>query len=453
MADSGGTEESNPSQGTLTLRGAIFIGIGAMVGAGIFALFGEAGTIAGAAVWVSFLIGGIIALLQGYSFAKLGARFPSRGGMISWLVRGFGSGLFSGGVVVLGYFSVILVTAMVAVSFGNYATSLFLGEDAAAIWVNIFASLVVVVLTIVNIVGAEAVSKAQTVIVSVVLVILVAFGIGMLTQINPSLLDPAGYPPARDIVSSVALTFFAYLGFGVIAFAGGDLKDAKKNLPRAIYIALGFVMILYVALSIGVFGSLTVEEVIENADTALAVATQSVFGQFGFIMTSVAALFACVGAVNSQLYGSIGSTYTMAKDGALPPAFGERRRGGKGAPRGLLFSAVLILLMANFFNVSAIASVGSAVALAIFGLVTVAHLRLRKETGANRLVLWLALAGTVVAFVLFSIYTIQNDPKLFVVLAVTIVLAWVVEAIWRAISKRRMAREPDPVAPGLEDQG
>jgi amino acid transporter len=327
---------------------------------------------------------------------------------------------------------------MVAVSFGNYATSLFLGDDAAAIWVNIFASLVVVALTLVNIVGAEAVSKAQTLIVSVVLVILVAFGIGMLTQINPSLLDPAGYPPARSILSSVALTFFAYLGFGVIAFSGGDLKDAKKNLPRAIYIALGFVLVLYVVLSIGVFGSLTVDEVVESADTALAVATQSVFGKFGFIMTSIAALFATVGAVNSQLYASIGATYTMAKDGALPPRFAERRRGGLRAPKGLLFSAVLILLMANLFDVSAIASVGSAVALTIYVLVTIAHLRMRKETGASRVVLWIALAATVVAIVLFAIYTLQNDPKTFIVLAVTIVLAWVVEAIWRAVSKRQM---------------
>ncbi len=71
------------------LRGAVFIGIGSMVGAGIFALFGEAGTIAGAAVWVSFLVGGIIALLQGYSFSKLGARYPSAGGMIDWIVRGY----------------------------------------------------------------------------------------------------------------------------------------------------------------------------------------------------------------------------------------------------------------------------------------------------------------------------------------------------------------------------
>jgi amino acid transporter len=443
MAENNATPESVSSTGTLSLRGAIFIGIGAMVGAGIFALFGEAGTIAGAAVWVSFLVGGIIALLQGYSFAKLGARYPSKGGMIAWIVRGYGKGLFTGGVVMLGYFSVIIVTAMVAVSFGNYATSLFIGDGAAPIWVNIFASVVVVALTLVNIVGAEAVSKAQTVIVSVVLVILVAFGIGMLVQMNPSLLDPSGYPPARSILSSVALTFFAYLGFGVIAFSGGDLKDAKKNLPRAIYIALGFVMVLYVALSLGVFGSLSVDEVIESADTALAVATQSVFGQVGFIMTSIAALFATVGAVNSQLYASIGATYTMAKDGALPARFAERRRGPLRAPKGLLFSAILILLMANLFDVSAIASVGSAVALTIYVLVTIAHLRMRKETGASRIVLWVALAATVVAIILFAIYTLQNDPKTFIVLAVTIVLAWVVEAIWRAVSKRRM-QTPGP---------
>jgi len=416
------------------------MGIGAMVGAGIFALFGQAGTIAGAAVWVSFLVGGIVALLQGYSFAKLGARYPSRGGSIAWIVRGYGSGLFTGGILMLGYFAVIIVTAMVAVSFGHYTRGLFLGSDSATIWVNIFASGIVILFTFVNIVGAEAVSKAQTVMVAIVLVILAAFGIGMLTQIDPSLLDPADYPPVRSIFSSVALTFFAYLGFGVIAFSGGDLKDARKNLPRAIYISLGCVMVLYVALAVGVFGSLTVDEVVRHADTALAEATKSVFGQLGFIMTSVAALFATVSSVNSNLYTTIGATYTMAKDGVLPPRFGERRRGGAGAPRGLLISAAFILLMANFFDVTAIASVGSAVALTMFALISVAHLRLRKETGASPIILWLGLAATLVAIVLFAVYTLQNDPRTFIVLAVTIVLAWVVEAIWRTISRRRIAK-------------
>ena len=194
MAENTIEPQDTANKGKITLRGAIFIGIGSMVGAGIFALFGEAGAIAGAAVWVSFLVGGIIALLQGYSFAKLGARYPSAGGLIDWIVRGYGSGLFTGGLVMLGYFSVIIVTAMVAVSFGNYATSLVLPEGAPQIWVKIFAAGIVVLLTFVNSIGAEAVTKAQTAIVTIVLVVLSGFAIAMISQMNASMLAPATYP-------------------------------------------------------------------------------------------------------------------------------------------------------------------------------------------------------------------------------------------------------------------
>lgn len=194
----------------LTLRGAIFIGIGSMVGAGIFALFGEAGAIAGAAVWVSFLVGGVIALLQGYSFAKLGARYPSVGGIASWIVRGYGAGLFAGGIMMLGYFSYIIVTAMVAVPFGNYASELFVGDGAAPIWTKIFAAGMVILLTFVNSIGAETVSKAQTAIVGVVLVVLTGFAVAMLVQLDRSLLAPAGYPPMSSILASVAILLFAW---------------------------------------------------------------------------------------------------------------------------------------------------------------------------------------------------------------------------------------------------
>lgn len=434
MAETGEVTEKQ----TITLRGAVFIGIGSMVGAGIFALFGEAGAIAGAAVWVSFLVGGIIALLQGYSFAKLGSRYPSAGGLIDWIVRGYGSGLFTGGVVMLGYFSVIIVTAMVAVSFGNYATSLFLGDDAAQIWVKVFAAAMVILLTYVNSIGADAVARAQTVIVVVVLIVLSSFAVAMLAQMDASMLSPADYPPVSYILASVALTFFAYLGFGVIAFAGGDLENPQKNMPRAMYISLGFTMLLYVALAIGVFGTLTVEEVIENADTALAVAALPIFGSFGYVMISIAAVFATTGAINSQLYATIGATYAMAKDGHLPPIFGLKRRRRPAGTQGLVISALLIVALALLFDVSAIASIGSAVALAIFVLVTIAHLRMAGETGASRLMLYLALIATTVAILLFSWYTLITAPQTFAILVATIVLAWVVEAVWRWYSKREV---------------
>jgi amino acid transporter len=425
-------------KGKITLRGAIFIGVGSMVGAGIFALFGEAGTIAGAAVWVSFLVAGIIALLQGYSFAKLGARYPSAGGLITWIVQGYGKGLFTGGLVMLGYFSVLIVTAMVAVSFGNYLSSLIFGEGAAQIWVKIFAALIVALLTYVNSIGAETVSKAQSVIVTIVILVLSGFAIAMLLQMNPSMLAPANYPPWTNILASVALTFFAYLGFGVISFVGGDIENPKVNMPRAMYISLGFTMLLYIALSLGVFGTLTVDEVIANADTALAVAALPIFGMFGYTMISIAAVFATTGAINSQLYASIGATYAMAKDGQLPPRFGLKRKFRAGGTQGLVISALLIILLAVFFDVTAIASIGSAVSLAIFALLTVAHLRLAKETGASKVVLTIALIATSLAILLFCWYTLITAPQTFAILVATIILAWVVEAVWRSISKREI---------------
>jgi amino acid transporter len=429
---------SGEPKGKITLRGAVFIGIGSMVGAGIFALFGEAGTIAGAAVWVSFLIGGIIALLQGYSFSKLGARYPSAGGIVDWIVRGYGSGLFTGGVVVLGYFAYIIVAAMVAVSFGNYATELFLGAGAAPIWPKVFAAGILLLLTFVNLIGAETVSRAQTIIVSVVLVVLVGFAVAMLVQINPALLAPSTYPPMSYIMASVALTFFAYLGFGVIAFTGGDLENPKKNMPRAMYIALGFTLVLYVALAIGVFGTLTVEEVIANADTALAAAALPIFGAFGYTMISIAAVFATMGATNSQLYATLGASYAMAKDGHLPPAFGKHGSKRPGGAQGLVISALIAVALAVFFDLGAIASLGSAVALLIYVLITIAHFRLANETGASRIMLTLALLTTSAAILVFAWYTLRTDPRTFAILVVTIVLAWVVEAIWRSISKRKL---------------
>ena len=286
---------------------------------------------------------------------------------------------------------------MVAVSFGNYAVDLFLGPDAPAIWVKIFAAAIVLLLTALNISGTEAVTRAQTAVVSIVLVVLVGFALAMLVNINPALLDPAGYPPMRQVLASVALTFFAYLGFGVISFSGGDIKDPNKNMPRAMYISLGFVLLLYVALALGVFGTLTVEEVIANADTALAVAALPIFGDFGYTMISIAALFATTGAINSQLYATIGATFQIAKDGNLPPVFGAQRQQGRGGSMGLIISAILVIALAILFDLSAIASVGSAIALAIYVLITIAHWRMAGETGASKVMLALALFATVVA--------------------------------------------------------
>ena len=154
----------------MTVRGAAFLGIGAMVGAGIFALLGEAGAVAGAAVWLSFLLAGIVAGLLGYTVVKLGVRFPSSGGLIAYLIEGFGNGRLVGIASWLGYFAaIVIVCSMVAVAFGSYASSLFVGEDAAAGWDNVFTSAVVLGMLRINLIGSRVVDRAQSLIVVVLL--------------------------------------------------------------------------------------------------------------------------------------------------------------------------------------------------------------------------------------------------------------------------------------------
>ena len=123
------SERSPRRRGSMTVRGAAFLGVGSMVGAGIFALLGEAGAVAGSAVWLSFLVAGVVAALQGYAVAKLGARYPSSGGIVTFLLQGYGGGHITAITSWLLYFAALIVTAMVSVSFGSYGSALFFDDS------------------------------------------------------------------------------------------------------------------------------------------------------------------------------------------------------------------------------------------------------------------------------------------------------------------------------------
>src|SRR5210317_1253264 len=105
------------------------MGLGGMIGAGIFVLLGEAGAVAGSAVWLSFIIAGLVALLTGYSYGKFGARYPSAGGVVEFLTQGYGVGVVSGSASVLYYLAQVISISMLAVSFGTYAAPLLFGSD------------------------------------------------------------------------------------------------------------------------------------------------------------------------------------------------------------------------------------------------------------------------------------------------------------------------------------
>src|SRR6187431_824573 len=354
----------------MTVLQATFIGVGSMVGAGIFALLGAAGAVAGSAVWISFLIAGIIAALQGYSFAKLGATYPSGGGILTFLSRGFGEGHLAGIGSWLFFTAGSIVVAMIATSFGGYASAVLTDDDP--VWAKVFAVALIVVMSGVNTIGSTAVARVQSVIVVIVLVILVLFAVVTIANWDLSLLSPAGYPGVQEIIASVALTFFAFLGFGVITFTAKDLPNPAKQLPKAIYFALAIATTVYVAVSLGVFGTLTADQVVEYGTTALAEAAKPTLGQAGYVLMVITALFSTTGAVNAGLYPSIGMSAHLASVGQFPPVFG--RSVGR-FPVGLIVMAALATVLVIGFDLNKIASIGSAVALLVFSAVSVAHLR------------------------------------------------------------------------------
>ena len=415
----------------LSVRQAAFIGVGSMVGAGIFALLGAAGELAGAAVWVSFLLAGAVAILQGYSFAKFGARYPSAGGLLEYIIRGYGHGHITGILAWLIYATNAIVTGMVAVSFGSYASSTF--ADGGEGWVKAFAVLIILVMTLLNVAGSQAVAKAQTVVVYVVIGILSVFAVATLANINPDLLAVSGYPEFRSIVASVALTFFAFLGFGVITFTAPHLEDPSRQLPKAFYLALGIASVIYVAVALGVYGTLTVDEVIASGGTALAVAAEPVLGQAGYWLMSITALFATSGATNAGLYPAAGLSAEMATVGEFPPLMGHKI--GRRLPVGLFGTAALAMILAVGFDLNAIASIGSAIALLVFTLVTAGHLRVRSETGANVFLLVLGVLTAGVVLITFAFTTLPEEPGTAVALVVILLLSAIVDFWW----KRRRA--------------
>ena len=429
----------------MTGRGAAFLGIGSMIGAGIFALLGEAGAVAGAAVWISFLLGGVVATLLGYVCVKLGTRYPSSGGLISYLVEGFGSGRLVGVASWLGYIAaIVIVTAMVAVSFGSYATTLFVGEDAGAGWDNLFTTIVVVAMVAINVAGARLVARAQSLIVVVLLAVFAVFIVVTLVDIDPDLLAFSGYPSLSKIVASVALTFFAYLGFNVITFAAGDLRDPARELPKAMYSALGVTSLIYVLIALGVFGALTVTEVIGYGETAIAEAARPALGDAGFTVMAIAALLATASSTNATLYASSNLTAMLASQGLFPSFFGRESRLGTRA--GLYITAALVLVVANLVDLSAIASVGSAVALVIFLLVGAAGYRRRADTGSNAMIVVLAMAVTATVLAFFAVDTLQTAPETFGAIIAIGLLSIILDALVRR--GRRHRQSPNP--PGRE---
>ncbi len=414
---------------------AVMLGIGSMVGAGIFIVIGQAGAIAGNLVWISFLLGGIAALFSGYSLAKLALRYPSRGGIVEYLVQSFGEGMFSGSAGVLFYLSQLVAIAAVAKSFGSYATRLI---NVSGDYTNAFSVGIVVIFILINLIGASVVAKSENIIVMIKLAVLIVFTIIALFFIKPELLSVKDMPPLKDMFFAVGLTFFAYQGFSVITNTIEDMQDPAHTMMRAMIITISLVGILYILTSIAVLGNLSLAKVIASKDFALAQAAQPIFGIWGFKIMALTALLATASAINATLYAATEIGYTMAKEGDLPDAYTYNVY---NSTEGLLISGILILPMILFFNLAQVTTIAALVVLIIQGITHVGHLLKIKESGAN---VWIVSSAAVSMFgiaVVTLYYTSKDMPMIGYNILAAIALAFTIEVMLRLITKRVITKQ------------
>ena len=415
---------------------AAMLGVGTMVGVGIFIVIGLAGSIAGNLVWISFVIGGIIAMLSGYSLAKLAIRYPSRGGIIEYIVQEFGENSLSGAFSVMFYFAQIIALAAIAKSFGEYSARLFGYHSIFAI--NSFAIGVILFFTIINLLGATFVAKSENIIVITKLSALVIFTIAAFFTIKPEYLSIKDAPPLINSIYAIGLTFFAYQGYSVITNAIEDMQNPKKTILKAMFLAISIVIILYVSVSIAVLGNLPLSEVIKAKDYALAEAAKPIFGEIGFKIMAIVALISATSAINATLYATTEISYTLAKKGELPKIY---EYNVFNSFEGLIISSALIIPLILFLNLTEITTVAALSVLIIQAIVHFGHIKLTNKTGAKKIIIILTFILMSFVVIITLYYNAKEDIKIIYYLFLGFFVSLIIEIILRLFTNRVIKKQ------------
>jgi len=418
------------------LAAATCIGIGGMIGAGIFSLMGTASALAGDLTYLSFIIAGVVALFSAYSFAKLGARYPSAGGPVEFLIQGLKNEYIVGTLNLLLWFGYIIVNALYAKAFGNYAVALLGIEANHDLWVNGFAIFVVLLFLAINQMGSGSVGQTEIILVVIKLTILIAFAVGTSFAISRFhfLPKPKQIP---SLFYTAGIVFMAYEGFGLITNAAEDMKYVKKNLPRSLLLSIIIVILIYVSVSIAVTGVLSADDIQASKEYALAEAARPIFGNLGFTIVGITALFSTASAINATLYGGANVSYMMAENGELPTNF--RTRFWQIARKGLIYTALLVIIIAITLPIEKIAMAGSLAFLVIYGAVNVAHLHLIEETKAKKTPIWIGLIGCISVFCILLFFIIKNALDILYISGGLFLISFIIEYYFSR-KRRSMAK-------------
>jgi basic amino acid/polyamine antiporter, APA family len=356
----------------LRLADAIGVGLGAIIGAGLFVVTGVAAGVAGPAFLIGLLIAGLVATFNALSSAQLAATYPQSGGTYEYGYRVLHPWLgFTAGWMFLA--SKLAAGGTVALGFAGYLAALIPGLPQRPV-----AVAAILLLTAVNYFGVRKGGRLNTVIVSVTVLVLLYFIVAGLPAFEPANFQPFAPAGWRGILEASALLFFAYTGYARLATLGEEVHEPKRTIPRAIMLALGIAALLYVAVAVVAVGGVGAGAMAETT-SPLERAAQAFPLPGVTIAVALGATTAMLGVLLSQILGISRMIFAMARRGDLPAVLDHVHPRHTIPDRGVFVTAFFLLLVALFGTLEIIVAAASFTILLYYSIANLAALRMAQQ--------------------------------------------------------------------------
>lgn len=397
-------------EGSLSLTGAVSMGTGVMIGAGIFALTGQIADLAGSWFPLAFVVAAIVASFSAYSYVKLANAYPSAGGIAMFLKKAYGRSLMTGALALLMYFSMIINESLVARTFGTYTLQLFDAKDMQWLIPALGVALLVFAFFI-NILSNKFIQSLSFVTAFIKIGGLALLAIGGLWASGLSFESISASPeqtgPA-SFLGAVALGILGYKGFTTITNSGGEISDPHKNVGRAIVISILICTLLYVLVSLAVGANLSISEIVQAKDYSLAEASRPAFGKYGLWFTVAFAIIATVSGVIASVFAVSRMLAMLTKMQLVPHR--HFRLPGDIQMHTLIYTVAIAILLTIFFDLSRIASLGAIFYIIMdIGIHWGVFKHLRKDVAANAVILITAIILDVIVLAAFLWVKVQSD--------------------------------------------
>jgi len=319
-------------ENSLSLVGAVALGTGVMIGAGIFALTGQMAEMTGRLFPLAFLAAAVIVSFSAYSYVKMSNTFPSAGGIGMYLQKAYGPTLPTAFHALLMYFSMVIAQSFLARTFGSYTLELFdLGDRS--LFVPLLGVGLLLIAFLINLSANRLIETVASVLGFIKIGGIIVFGIVgvfIADSIEMGAGNDAPTPTITGFLGATALGILAFKGFTTITNSGSELKDPKRNLGKAITISIALCVVIYALVGFAVASNLSLPEIIETQDYSLAAAARPALGEAAVAFTVILAMLATAGGIIASVFAvsrMLAMLTEMKLDGRTDPADLGRRTG------------------------------------------------------------------------------------------------------------------------------